>query len=197
MLPENVTLLNRTVQLNQTFLMLLLALLVYGCAPAGNNDSKKTHPSHAYKKTDSLPALNYSETLYLPVYSDIYHIDGTRRFALTTTLSVRNTSFSDSAYILKTDYYDSYGKLMKSYIKQPILLTPLESIEFVVEGTENNGGAGANFIVEWGAGKYADQILVQSVMIGTTEKQGISFLSDAKVIERSNMPHETNDTIEK
>ncbi|MBN1927783.1 MAG: DUF3124 domain-containing protein [Prolixibacteraceae bacterium] len=176
---------------------LLTNLFVTGCIQQVSENSKKTHPSHEYKTIDTIPRLNYSEILYVPVYSDIYHVDGTRRFALTTTLSIRNTSQTDSAYILATDYYDSYGRLMKKYLKKPILLIPLESIEYVVEGTNKSGGAGANFIVEWGAKNYSDQLLVQSVMIGTTEKQGISFLSEAKVIESSNLIPETNDTIVK
>jgi hypothetical protein len=54
----------------------------------------------------------------------------------------------------------------------------------VVEEKESEGGAGANFIIDWAATKYADQILIQSVMISTYGQQGVSFLSDAKVIKR-------------
>ena len=65
-----------------------------------------------------------------------------------------------------------------------MLLSPLESIELVVEEEENKGGAGANFIIEWAATKYADQLLIQSVMISTYGQQGVSFLSGAKVIKQ-------------
>lgn len=49
---------------------------------------------------------------------------------------------------------------------------------------EDKGGAGASFIVEWGASKNANQMLFQSVMIGTTGQQGISFTSKGEVISR-------------
>ncbi|MDF1548042.1 MAG: DUF3124 domain-containing protein [Bacteroidales bacterium] len=148
-------------------------------------DIKKSHPSHVYNFVNADEyALNYYETVYVPVYSDIYHLDGTRRFKLTTTVSIRNTSLSDSAFILSATYHDSYGKTLKEYVDSTILVSPLESIEFVVEEFENMGGAGANFIVEWASNNHVDQLLIQSIMIGTYDKQGISFLSESKVIKR-------------
>jgi len=148
-------------------------------------EKKKSHPSHKYTfvNTDSIQ-LKYYETDYVPVYSDIYHRDGTFRFSLTTTISIRNTSIIDSVYLLKADYYDSYGTELAEYIDSTILLTPLESIEFVVHEDEKAGGAGANFIIDWAATNYSDQLLIQSVMIGTYGQQGISFITNAKVVEK-------------
>lgn len=148
-------------------------------------DKKKSHPSHKYTfvNTDSIQ-FKYHETDYVPVYSDIYHRDGTYRFSLTTTISIRNTSIIDSAYLLKANYYDSYGTKLAEYIDSTILLSPLESIEFVVHENEKAGGAGANFIIDWGATNYSDQLLIQSVMIGTYGQQGISFITNAKVVDK-------------
>lgn len=168
---------------------ILLLFLFVNCS---NNSDKKIeiakkriHPSHIYSFVDiENVKLNYQETDYLPVYSDIYHQDGTRRYPMTITVSIRNTSLVDSAYILLTEYHDSYGKLLHSYIDSTILLSPLESIEFVVEEKENSGGAGANFIIQWAAPNYSDQLLIQSVMISTSGQQGISYLTEAKVIDR-------------
>jgi hypothetical protein len=146
---------------------------------------KRSHPSHVYNFVEiDTSQLRYFETDYLPVYSDIYYQDGTRRFPITATVSIRNTSLADSAFILSATYHDSYGKLLHSYIDSTLLLSPLESIELVVEEEENEGGAGANFIIEWAAAKYADQLLIQSVMISTYGQQGVSFLSEAKVIKQ-------------
>jgi len=146
---------------------------------------KKSHPSHKYTYVaiDSSD-LNFIQTEYVPVYSDIYHRDGTRRFMLTTTLSIRNTSLTDSAYILNATYYDSYGNKLSEYIDSTLLLTPLESVEFVVDEEEQIGGAGANFIVNWGGSIYSDQLMIQSVMIGTYGQQGVSFITGTKIINR-------------
>ena len=119
----------------------------------------------------------------MPVYSVIYYQAGNKRFPITATVSIRNTSPTDSAFVLKAVYYDSYGKVLHSYLDSKLLLSPLESVELVVEEDESEGGAGANFIIGWAATKYSDQILVQSVMISTYGQQGVSFLSDAKVIK--------------
>lgn len=131
---------------------------------------------------DSLD-LKYIETDYTPVYSEIYHMDGTRRFKLTTTVSIRNTTLADSAYILKSTYYDSNGTVLREYLESALLLPPLASIEFVVEESEEFGGVGANFIVKWGANSSKSQILIQSIMIGTYGQQGISFVTDSRIIE--------------
>jgi len=170
-----------------TIILILLAFLTT-CQLSNKKaekDSKRSHPSHIYNfvEVDTLQ-LNYFETDYLPVYSSIYYQDGTRRFPITTTVSIRNTSFSDPAFISSARYYDSYGKVLHSYLDSTLLLSPLESIELVVEEKETEGGAGANFIIEWAAPNYSDQLLIQSVMIGTYGQQGVSFLSEAKVIKR-------------
>ena len=69
-------------------------------------NTKRSYPSHKYSYVNiSASDLNYLETDYVPVYSDIYFRDGTRRFKLTTTLSIRNTSLVDTAYVLQTTYY--------------------------------------------------------------------------------------------
>ncbi|MDA3954371.1 MAG: DUF3124 domain-containing protein [Bacteroidales bacterium] len=167
------------------YVILMFILALYACNSNENQQVEiKSHPSHIYTYTDiDSSSLKYYETDYVPVYSDIYHRDGTRRFLLTTTISIRNNSLVDSAYILRATYYDSYGKELHDYIDSTILLSPLESIEFVVEETEDIGGAGANFIINWAAKEYSDQILIQSIMIGSYGQQGISFLSNSKVIK--------------
>jgi hypothetical protein len=169
-------------------LFILSSLLLISCIDDNRSkaEKKKSHPSHSYNYIDAEKVtLQYFETDYVPVYSDIYHRDGTKRFQLTTTISIRNISQTDSAYILSATYHDSYGKELNEYADSAILLSPLESIEFVVEEVETSGGAGANFIVKWGATNYSKQLLIQSIMIGTYGQQGISFLSEARVISNS------------
>ena len=162
-------------------------LILTGCT--GNNlekIKKRSHPSHAYNYVDiDTSSLHYLETDYVPIYSDIYYQNGTKRYPLTATISIRNISLSDSVYLISAVYYDSYVNRLEDYVDSTFLISPLESIEFVVESIENIGGAGANFIIEWGATSYSNQLLIQSIMIGTYEQQGISFTTEAKVIYSS------------
>ncbi|WP_297098898.1 DUF3124 domain-containing protein [uncultured Draconibacterium sp.] len=166
--------------------ILLMSLLFVCCkneSKQGEIAKKRIFPSHNYNYVSiDNNKVKYSETIYLPVYSDIYQQDGTKRYPITITVSIRNTSLTDSAYIQSTSYYDSYGKILQSYVDSTILISPLESIEFVVEEKEDLGGAGANFIIEWAATKYADQILIQAVMVNAFN--GFSFQTNSKIIKK-------------
>jgi len=169
------------------FLPFLLFMVLISCQNKKTETNKKiNYPSHNYTYVNlDTSTLKYKETVYVPVYSDIYHLDGTKRFLLTATVSVRNISLKDSAYVINAVYNDSYGKQLRNFAAKTILLKPLESIEYVIEDAEDKGGAGASFILQWGAGKYTGQMLIQSVMIGTTGQQGISFTANGIVISQT------------
>ncbi|MBN2213700.1 MAG: DUF3124 domain-containing protein [Bacteroidales bacterium] len=119
----------------------------------------------------------------MPIYSDIYHIDGHRRFLLTSTLSIRSTTQKDSLFVFNIDCYDSKGNLLCVYIDSALILRPLESLEFVVEYDEKQGGAGANFIVNWGSYTDVSNPCIQAVMISTHGQQGVSFVTDGINLE--------------
>lgn len=159
---------------------------LWACTQTDTPPSKKvSHPSHKYHYVGiDTSKLTYQQTDYLPVYSDIYHSDGTKRFLLTSTVSIRNTSLTDAVYLVSADYNDSFGTLIKSYIDSSIMLLPLESIEFVVEENETVGGAGAHFIIRWGAQRDNNQMIIQGVMISTNFQQGISFVTESKTIDK-------------
>ena len=169
------------------FLPFLLFMVLISCQNKKTETNKKiNYPSHNYTYVNlDTSTLKYKEIVYVPVYSDIYHLDGTKRFLLTITVSVRNISLKDSAYVLNAVYNDSYGKQLRSFVTKTVLLKPLESIEFVIEDAEDKGGAGASFILEWGGSRYSNQLLLQSVMIGTTGQQGISFTAKGEVISQT------------
>lgn len=74
-----------------------------------------------------------SQTLYVPTYSHIHFRDAGRTMNLTTTLSVRNASPTDSITLVAADYYDSDGNGVESYIPEERCLAPLSSTSVVVE----------------------------------------------------------------
>lgn len=171
-------------------LPILLLSIFFSCQNKETDTNKKiNYPSHTYTYVNlDTATLKYKEIVYVPVFSDIYHLDGTKRFLLTITVSVRNISLKDSAYILNAVYNDSYGKQLRSFVSKTVLLKPLESIEYVIEDAEDKGGAGASFILEWGGSNYSNQMLIQSIMIGTTGQQGISFTAKGEVISSTTKP---------
>lgn len=134
-------------------------------------------------QAQSEPALSKGETVYVPVYSHIYAGDAARPFYLTVTLSVRNTDQKNQLTLLAVDYYDSDGKLLERYLKNPITLKPLATSRFLVKESEKAGGSGANFIVKWKSDEKINAPLIESVMISTRGQQGISFTSRGQVIK--------------
>ncbi len=147
--------------------------------------SERMHlPSKNYHTAPvEVDSLAKHQKVYVPIYSDIYHMSGERRFLLTATLSIRNASLQDTMYVRSVDYHDSSGTLSRQYLNKTIALHPLESVEFVVENEEDQGGAGANFIVHWGTNSSALKAVIQGVMIGTASQQGISFVTEGVVVE--------------
>jgi len=129
--------------------------------------------------------LNYLDTVYVPIYSDIYSKTKDERFYLTATLSIRNTSLTDSMYLKVIDYYDTNGKLVREYIDNNLLLTPMQSIDYVIEEEDKVGGTGANFILVWGAKDSTIKPIFQGVMVSTAGQQGISFLTNGTSIKRA------------
>jgi hypothetical protein len=115
-------------------------------------------------------------TVYVPVYSHIYHADG-RTFDLTSTLSIRNTDSRNSIVISGISYYDTAGKLVREYAPSPVLLPRMATLEYVVGERDRTGGSGANFIVKWFAETAVAEPVIECVMIGTNGQQGISFVS--------------------
>lgn len=131
-----------------------------------------------------LADISYMDTVYVPIYSDIYSKSKDTRFLLTATLSIRNTSLTDSMYLKVIDYYDTDGKLVRHYIDGDLLLKPMQSIDYVIEEKDEVGGTGANFILVWGAKSDKIKPVFQGVMISIAGQQGISFMTEGVSISQ-------------
>ncbi len=123
------------------------------------------------------------QVLYVPIYSEIPYGDRGFTFGLTATLSIRNTDRKSSITVRSVRYFDSKGKLIRSYVDGPISLSPLAAQEHIVHESDRSGGISALFIVEWDSNGPVHPPIVEAVMISTQSTQGISFLSIARVIE--------------
>ncbi|MCF8127924.1 MAG: DUF3124 domain-containing protein [Deltaproteobacteria bacterium] len=127
--------------------------------------------------------ISTGQTVYVPVYSHIYSGDREHPFYLAATLSIRNTDLKHTIKILTVDYYDSKGKLLKSYIENTIDLNPLSATRYIIKESDKSGGSGANFIVKWKSDVKVNAPIVESIMIGTKTQQGISFITRGRVIQ--------------
>lgn len=127
--------------------------------------------------------ITYNDTLYVPIYSDIYVDASNQNSLLAATLSIRNTSYQDSLYVSKIDYFDTDGNLVKNFLVNPISLHPMATVNYVIERENEVGGAGANFIVVLSAKQPNIRPLVQAVMIGQSGNKGFSFSTDGYSIK--------------
>lgn len=154
-------------------LALIPAFLLAACEEAAAPPSSA--PALAPVAADSVSGD--VEAVYVPVYSRIFSRDSTRSIELVATLSLRNTDPAASVRIDAVRYYDSVGRLVRSYLARPLVLGPLGSHEVVVSEDDRTGGVGANFVVEWRADEATSAPLFEAVMISTAGTQGISFVS--------------------
>ncbi len=127
--------------------------------------------------------LSKGQTVYVPVYSNVFTGPRKLPFQLATTLSLRNTDLSASILVTSIDYYDTTGKLVRRYLEKPLALGPLASSFVHIEEKDVSGGFGANFIVRWSANKVINAPIIECVMIGATSGQGISFVSPGQEIK--------------
>ncbi|MHC1728774.1 MAG: DUF3124 domain-containing protein [Syntrophobacteraceae bacterium] len=127
--------------------------------------------------------LSSGQTVYVPVYSHIYHGDRGRTLNLTITLSIRNIDPARSITVNSVNYHDSRGKLIKGFAQKPVELAPLASTYYLVEESDVTGGDAPSFLVRWKADHKVNPPIVEGIMIGTASNQGISFVLPGQVIE--------------
>jgi len=159
-------------------LFLFTILLLCSCEnPVKYKASLPPDNDWAVRKTNRTPAdsLLSKGSSYLPVYSEIYQRNKNFTFNLTATVSIRNISLTDSIYLYKADYYNTHGDLIHSYLKDPVYIKPMETIEIVVDEDDEKGGTGANFIFDWAKKKDKLDPFFEAVMISTSGQQGLSF----------------------
>lgn len=162
----------------------LIAIVILFCCSCQNPDPNVTqYGEDEFKHMKLDRKLNqkdkkFEDVIYVPIYSDIYFDRTNQNLLLAATLSIRNTSFSDSLFVSKIDYYNTEGSLVKQYIDSPIVLMPMATINYVIEREDNSGGPGANFIVQLSSDNSNIKPLVQAIMTGKSGNKGFSFSTD-------------------
>ena len=173
-------------QLLSTFLGIGLVFLV-SCtsSPTAQIPSKPINSAISSQeiKLDETLKIATGQTVYVPIYSEIYYFDKSKTLQLAATLSVRNTDSQNSMIITSVKYYSSAGDLVREHLDSPLQLAPLASTDFIVNQNDQTGGSGANFLVEWISEAEVSEPIVEALMVSTNSQQGISFVSQGRVIE--------------
>lgn len=113
--------------------------------------------------------LSQGQTLYLPIYSHIWHgnkiVDGKYpvKSQVSALVSIRNTSLKTPIRITTARYYSTDGKLLKEFLPKPVEIGVMGTLELFVERKESEGGSGANFIIQWDAASTTNPPVVEAV----------------------------------
>ena len=167
---------------------LVIAIALTSCAnqnfPQGREAA--TNPLSGLKKiTVDQTKIATGQMIYVPIYSHIYHNNSSNlTLNLSATLSIRNTDPTNSIAITSIRYYDTKGKFIRQYIDQPVELQGLAATNVFIQTDDVIGGSGASFIIEWFAEQKVSPPVVEAVMISTASAQGISFVSNGRVLKQ-------------
>ena len=100
--------------------LLVVSTIVLSCIeqhPNQTENGKDELKSLEMKEPVNKGEIEYNDTIYVPIYSDIYFDETNQKDLLSATLSIRNTSYSDTLYISKIDYFNTEGSLVKKYLE--------------------------------------------------------------------------------
>ncbi len=167
--------------------LILLLPICFGILAACDEKEKVQpyHPMHWEDHYVQKPATDSLQTgkTYLSIYSHIYSYSLEKVHNLTAMVSLRNVSETDTVYIYKANYYNTSGEFIRQYFARPIYLKPLETVEIVINETDEHGGSGANFIFEWAAPPQAPQPFFEAIMTTLRDSHGLSFTTQGIRIE--------------
>ncbi|HXU92251.1 MAG TPA: DUF3124 domain-containing protein [Gallionella sp.] len=112
--------------------------------------------------------LSSGQTLYLPIYSHIWHGDRIAnkqpvKSLVSALVSIRNTSLKTPIRIVSARYYSTEGNLLGEYLPKPAEVGAMGTLELFVERKESAGGSGANFVIQWDAAVQTNPPVVEAV----------------------------------
>ena len=134
-------------------------------------------------------ALSSGQTLYLPIYSHLYHGDVHSKTGkpsetlVSTHISIRNTDPVQSMRVTSARYFNTDGRLLREYLASPRSIPPLGTHELYVPRSDSSGGSGANFLISWTAEKAINPPLVEALHADIREARTLLFVTTARPIQ--------------
>jgi hypothetical protein len=144
---------------------------------------------HAVAAAQTVPQLSPGQSLYLPIYSHLYHGDVNPRTGkpsetlVSTHISIRNTDPVTGMRVVSARYYNTEGRLLREFLPKPQAIPPLGTYELYVPRSDSSGGSGANFIIDWVADKPVNPPLVEALHADIREARTLLFVTTARPIQ--------------
>ncbi len=162
-------------------LAMVTALLV-GAAGQAFAQGAAVSPAGASQQA---PVRSTGQSLYLPVYSHIWHGEMDRkgeptRALMSVSVSIRNTDPVRPIRILSAQYYDTDGRKLREYIPAPRSVAPMGTVEIFVPRSDDTGGSGANFVIVWKSDVPASPPLVEGVHASLQAGRSVAFVTSAR-----------------
>jgi hypothetical protein len=165
-----------------------VVLIAAGAALAAPMASAQTAPGLEQRFATSLTALpteklGVTGSFYVPAYSSVSLSEGRLRADFSVTLNIHNASETRPLVLRRVAYFDTNGKLVQSYLKEPVALKPFATIEVFIPTTDVRGGTGANFIVDWAADGPIAEPVIEALMLGGLGTGQYAFISQGRPVK--------------
>lgn len=137
----------------------------------------------------AIEPLSGGQTVYLPVYSHIWHgdrvIEGKYplKSQVSALVSIRNTSLKVPIRVSTARYYSTEGKMLREFISSPRTIAPMGTLELFIEQKEAEGGSGANFVITWDASTPTNAPIVEAVHADIKGHRTLTFITSARPIQ--------------
>jgi hypothetical protein len=161
-------------------------LLALAAAPAPVCAQAANSLEHAFAAAlTEMPKgeLNVTGAFYVPAYSSVSMSQGKLRADFSVTLSIHNASETKPLVLKRVGYFDGNGKLIETYLKQPVALKQFGTVEVYIPEQDVRAGTGANFIVDWAAAGEIAEPVVEALMFGSVGNRHFSFISQGRSIK--------------
>jgi len=137
--------------------------------------------------SDGVEPLSKGQTVYVPIYSQIWHGDigqsGKANSELMSVLvSIRNIDPKNPIRVIAAPYYSSAGTLIGEYLPTSRTIGPFATLELFVERRESEGGSGANFAIRWDAATPVNPPIIEALHSMVYAGRTLSFISRGKPI---------------
>lgn len=132
-------------------------------------------------------ARSTGQTLYLPIYSHVWHGDLDSRgepakALVSVSVSIRNTDPARAIRVTSAQYFDTDGKRLREYVTAPRTIPKMGTMELFIPRSDDTGGSGANFVIVWKSDAPASPPIVEGFHANLPAGRSIAFTTTARPI---------------